>query len=419
MTRSSTKRDSGVKLSKVRKDQLTELMEIDLKAFLQQGVRQAMHDHLKLLAELLINSEVIELVGKRNARDSNRTVGRWGSQAGSVVLLEQKVPIDKPRVRTSGINGQEVALESYQALNDPTFLNEQAGAKLLAGLSTRNVPKVLEKLLDGRGIGRQTISNRAMEEMSKQLQTFKNRTFGRLQFPVIFIDGVSLGDDLFVTAVGVDNSGAKHVLDFELGSTENSGNCRKLLSNLIERGILNPDGGHLFAIDGGPGLRKAIRAVFGKTVHVQRCVQHKKRNVLDKLPEYKHQSFIQKFSAAYSKKTFKAAEAAFSALRRDLERDGFVKAANSLLEGNMELLTLHRLKIDGVLRKSLCTTNIIESLFSNARYQMRNVKRWRKEEQEERWLAASLLKAEKSLRRVPGYTQMPRLVAALEQPVAS
>jgi transposase-like protein len=99
---------------------------------------------------------------------------------------------------------------------------------------------------------------------------------------------------------------------------------------------------------------------------------------------------------------------------RDLERDGYKAAAKSLLEGNSELLTLHRLKIEGTLKKSLCTTNIIESLFSNARYQLRNVKRWRKEEQMERWLAASLLKAEQSLRRVPGYTQMPKLIAALK-----
>jgi len=414
MARSSTKRPVSVKLSKVRKDHLTEVLDFDLKQILENGIRQTMHEYLQLLAELLINSEVIELVGKRSERSKERAANRWGSQDGSVTLLEQRVPIEKPRVRTSGRNGTEVALESYQALNDPTFLNEQAGAKLLAGLSTRNVPKVLEKLLDGRGIGRQTISNRAVQEMSKQLESFKSRTFGRLEFPVIFIDGVGLGNNLFVAAIGIDKSGAKHVLDFELGATENSGTCKRLLSNLIERRVLDADGGHLFVIDGGKGLRKAIANTFGNTVHVQRCAQHKKRNVEDKLPEYKRQNFQHRFAAAFAKKTLKGAEAAFRVLMRDLERDGYKAAANSLLEGNSELLTLHRLKIDGVLKRTLCTTNIIESLFSNARYQLRNVKRWRKEEQMERWLAASLLKAEKSLRRVPGYTQMPKLIAALK-----
>ena len=249
--------------------------------------------------------------------------------------------------------------------------------------------------------------------MTVQLNFFKNREFGKTDFVVIFIDGVGLADRLFVTAVGVDKTGAKHVLGFEQGSTENSGICRTLLSNLIERGILNADGGHLFAIDGGKGLHKAIKDVFGRSVEIQRCTQHKKRNVLDKLPKPMHKTFIQKFAAAYSKKTHKGALAAFEKLRRELEMAGCNTAAVSLVEGNLELLTLHRLKVDGMLRKSLCTTNIIESLFSNARYQTRNVKRWRKEEQMERWLAASLLTAEKALRRVPGYTQLPKLIAEL------
>jgi putative transposase len=413
MARSSSKTGPSVKLSKERRDHLTALLDLDLKQVLEGGIRQYMHDHLKLLAELLMNQEVIELVGQRSARDTDRTVSRWGSQDGCASLLEQKVRIEKPRVRTAGKNGTEIQLRTYEALTDPSFLNEQAAVKLLSGLSTRNLPKTLEKMLDGRGIGRQSISNRGIEEMTKQLEVFKNRSFGKQEFVVVFMDGVGLADRLFVTAVGVDKTGSKHVLGFEQGSTENSGICRRLLSNLIERGILNANGGHLFAIDGGKGLHKAIKDVFGTTVEIQRCTQHKKRNVLDKLPKQMHKTFIQKFAAAYSKKTYKGALAAFEKLRRELEMAGCNSAAVSLVEGNLELLTLHRLKIDGMLRKSLCTTNIIESLFSNARYQTRNVKRWRKEEQMERWLAASLLKAEKALRRVPGYTQMSKLIAEL------
>ncbi len=361
----------------------------------------------------MLNQEVIGLVGERGRRNKERTTNRWGCQPGQITVMEQRVSIDKPRVRTAGPAGVEVPLEIYEQLNDPGFLSEQAGAKLLAGLSTRNVPKTIESILDGRGIGRQTISNRGIEEMSKQLEIFKNRSFGKIDFVAIFIDGVGLADRLFVTAVGVDKTGAKSVLGFEQGSTENSGVCRRLLSNLIDRAILREDGGHLFVIDGGKGLCKAIKEVFGTTVEIQRCIEHKKRNVKDNLPKCMHTTFNQKFSEAYNKKTYKGAEQAFAKLRRELELGGYKSAAASLLEGNLKLLTLHKLKIGGVLKKSLCTTNIIESVFSTARYHTRNVKRWRQEEQMERWLAASLLTAEKSLRRVPGYTQMPKLIAAL------
>ena len=121
MPRSSTKRPVSVKLSKVRKDHLTEVLDFDLEAIIKNGIRQTMHEYLQLFAELLINSEVIELVGKRSERSKERSANRWGSQAGSVALLEQRVAIEKPRVRTAGRNGTEVALETYQALNDPTF----------------------------------------------------------------------------------------------------------------------------------------------------------------------------------------------------------------------------------------------------------------------------------------------------------
>jgi putative transposase len=321
--------------------------------------------------------------------------------------------LEKPRVRTMG--GSEVELKTYTDLNSPELLNEAAAAKLITGVSTRRYPKTVEKLLRGRGIGRQTISHRGAEEMAKQLAVFQTRSFEGTEFVAIFMDGIGLGERISVAAVGMDKDGKKHVLGFEQGSTENSGTCRKLLSHLIDRGILEADGGYLFIIDGGKGLLKAINEVFGNRIEVQRCTEHKKRNVEDQLPKQLHKWFRQKFASAYNKKSHKEAEKAFANLRRELEKAGYSKAAISLLEGSSQMLTLHKLGVTGALRRSLCTTNSIESLFSAGRYYMRNVKRWRNEEQRDRWLAAGLLEAEKNLRSVPGYTQIKKLKEALKK----
>ncbi|MBK9770902.1 MAG: transposase [Candidatus Obscuribacter sp.] len=146
----------------------------------------------------------------------------------------------------------------------------------------------------------------------------KARRLDNTDIAVVFIDGVGLVDRLFVTALGLDRSGKKIVLDFEQGSTENSGICRKLLSNLIDRGILHETGGVLLAIDGGKGIRKAIREVFGNSVAVQRCrAQTQKRQ--EKLPKHAQSNFSQKFSAAINKKTCKAAQNALARLKSDLE----------------------------------------------------------------------------------------------------
>lgn len=415
MGRSSAKTASSVKVSKERKDTLTQLLDLDSRVLVKTSVHEYLYELLQFTAELIMNNEVIELVGGRYQRNTGRDCGRWGSQPGSGFLLGQRVPLEKPRVRTNGAGSSEVGLSTYEALNSPELLNEAAAAKLITGVSTRRYPKTVEKLLRGRGIGRQTISVRGAEEMAKQLAVFQTRSFEGTEFVTIFMDGIGLGERICVAAVGMDKGGKKHVLGFEQGSTENAGTCRKLLSSLIDRGILEADGGHLFVIDGGKGLLKAIKEVFSNRVEVQRCTEHKKRNVEDQLPKQLHKWFRQKFAAAFNKKKHKEAEKAFASLRRELEKAGYTKAASSLLEGSTQMLTLHKLGITGALRRSLCTTNSIESLFSAGRYYMRNVKRWRNEEQMDRWLASGLLEAEKNLRSVPGYTQIKQLQEALKK----
>ncbi len=68
------------------------------------------------------------------------------------------------------------------------------------------------------------------------------------------------------------------------GATENARVATSLLADLVDRG-LSTDRPILFVIDGAKALRKAIRDVFGDAARVQRCQVHKRRNVLDHLPE--------------------------------------------------------------------------------------------------------------------------------------
>jgi transposase-like protein len=412
MGRSSSKTVSPVNVSKERLDVLTKLLIDDRKEIVNAGLREWLNNGIVLIAKMLLNSEVLELVGERHDRNKDRDCVRWGEQDGSVLLLEQRVPISKPRVRTKGGHA-EVELQMYKQLNDKDFLNEQAAAKLLSGTSTRRFKKTLENMLDGRGVGRQTVSQRAIAEMSHRFEEFRTRSLENKEIVVVFIDGIYLGDTVYIAAVGIDRQGYRHVLDFEPGTIESSNICRGLLRNLLERKILLEEGSYLFVIDGSKALKKAIKEVFGNRSHIQRCIVHKKRNIKDKLPNYMQEEILQKFNAAYSKKTHKAALAAFLKLQQELIFKRRHGAAASLTEGLQDLLTLHKLGITGVLRKSLYTTNCIESVFSAARYYSRNVKRWRKEEQMERWMAAGLLEAEKNLRRLPGYTNMKQLIQAL------
>src|SRR5689334_9205214 len=89
-------------------------------------------------------------------------------------------------------------------------------------------------------------------------------------------------------------------------------------------------------------------------------------------------------------------------------------AARSLEEGLDETLTVHRLHMPPQLRKTLASTNVIESAFSIVERVCRNVKRWHGGDQRERWVGSGLLVAEKQFRRIQGHKQIPILLRELD-----
>ncbi len=80
--------------------------------------------------------------------------------------------------------------------------------------------------------------------------------------------------------------------------------------------------------------------------------------------------------------------------------NGAATAASSLKEGLEETLTLHRLGFPEPLRKSLQSTNLIETALSVAADVTGRVNRWRGGDMRLRWSAAGLLQAEKNFRRI-------------------
>ena len=90
-------------------------------------------------------------------------------------------------------------------------------------------------------------------------------------------------------------------------------------------------------------------------------------------------------------------------------------AARSLEDGLEETLTLHWLGLNVQLRRSLSSTNLIESCFARTASWARRIKRWRDARMVMRWGAAALLVAEKGFRRIQGYQHPSELLVALEQ----
>jgi len=232
-----------------------------------------------------------------------------------------------------------------------------------------------------------------------------------MDLAVLLIDGVRFRDVCVVVALGVDYRGYKHVLGLYGGATENAATCKGLLEDLVGRG-LDSEGKYLFVLDGSKALRAAVRDTFGEHALVQRCQVHKRRNVREHLPLAYHHALSLRLTKAWGMLDYADARSELEKTVRWLEGLS-PSAAESLREGLEETLTLHRLEVPALLRRSLSSTNLIESCFSTSRERSRSVKRWRAEDQVVRWAGAVLLEAEKGFRRVRGHAAMPALLSKL------
>src|SRR5437016_10542301 len=188
-----------------------------------------------------------------------------------------------------------------------------------------------------------------------------------------------------------------------------------MLTDLRERG-LDLDRPTLFIVDGGTGLRKAIREHCGRAALVHRCQIHKARNVLDHLPEAMRPRIGRALEEAYALPDAALAERRLTQLAAGLERT-HPGAAASLREGLAETLTLQGLHVTGALYRTLRSTNAIENLNGLVGRFVRNVRRWRDGRMLVRWIAAGLHEARRSFRfrRVRGHADLAALIRPLDR----
>ena len=262
----------------------------------------------------------------------------------------------------------------------------------------------MDSVLEGYGIEKSSVSRQFVAASAAQLKKLCEKKLDDLDLVAILIDGIHLGKQVLVVALGIATNGEKHVLGLWQGATENATVVQALLEDLVARG-LKPDRRYLFVIDGAKALRAAIERVFGERVEVQRCQIHKRRNVKEHLPKSAQGDTDRRIRNAYAMTSYAEAKTELGKIFRQLERIN-PSAARSLEEGLEETLTVHRLGVGTLLRQTLASSNPIESCFSIVEKVARNVKRWRAGHHALRWTATGLLEAERKFRRVKGYREL-------------
>ena len=387
---------------------LREIDDIDVRVSLIQALIPAgLYEVNKQLQQ-----DVLMLAGKRYAHGKENV--RWTKQGGSVYLLDQKVPVNVPRVRNK-MRNVEVPLPTYQKLQDPHRENEQLFKKLLNGLSTRRYRECAELAPEVFGISASNLSRRFKHITAAKLEQLQERKLDKHEFLAIFVDGKRYADDGIMVVLGITVEGKKIVLGIEQMATENSRSMEQFFEHLIERG-LRYGGGLIFIVDGSKGIIKAIGKVFKNCGIIQRCHYHKIENVVSYLPRGMQMIWRAKLREAYRHTSYEAAKRALIKLEAELH-DINPSAVCSLNEGLEETLSIHRLGLYTELGKSFTSTNCIESVMSQLGQYTDKVDRWRGGDHIQRWAAAGLLELEPRLRKTRGFRHLKLLKEKLRQEV--
>jgi putative transposase len=381
------------------------------------GLRELVINSGFQIFQAMLEADREALCGPRYVPQESRQAHRYGFDEGRVVFGGRKIEVKKPRARSAD-GRRELVLPSWERFQQEDPLRDRAVEQILAGVSTRNYARSLEPIgedLVSRSDSASSVSRRFVVRTANAVRTFLSRPLEGQDFPIILIDGTGLGDHVAIVVLGIDATGKKQVLGVAEGSTEASAVCHRLLSELIERGLV-VERARLFVIDGGKGIRKAIRDVFGSWALIHRCHLHKLRNIVEHLPPGRQAWVSAALRRAWGKSDAGAARKVLKTLAGQLRED-HPGAAASVEEGLEETLTIIALGAKGDLRRILCSTNIIENLQGGVKRIARNVKRWRNGSMALRWAVTGLMESEKKFRRIRGHRDLAQLIRAIEAKV--
>jgi putative transposase len=385
-----------------------------LQAMLSDELHSFAIDLGLLMACRFLEAEVTQLCGQRYERQPDRQHTRYGHQAGFVTVAGQKAGIRRPRVRQAG-GGREVELPLYQTMQSPEAMPAAALKRLVRGVSTRNYEEVVDLARDSFGVKKSSVSRAFVKATAAAVKALSSRRLDQQRFWAIFVDGVEYAGETMLVALGITEGGEKKVLGLRQGASENAAVCTSLLEELRERG-LDTSQPILAVIDGSKALAAAVKRVWGPKAQIQRCQIHKRRNIEAHLHQKHHDELRRLLNAAWHETDYERAKRQLLTTVRWLERLS-PDAAHSLREGMEETLTVVKLGLPEALRRTLATTNPIESALSVTRTVTARVTRWRDGDMRQRWCTAGLLRAEETFRRIKGFRHLSELARALQRQI--
>jgi len=361
----------------------SEQMRQAMQDFLRSGVagsEQPTSQLLRLAAQLVLQQALEQEVGdflgrERYERRTDEQRGyRNGYEPGHIRSAEGEIGVRVPQVRDSDQPYRSKLLEFLQGHSEVLeYLVVQMYSR---GLSTRDIE---EALRDPR-TGETLLSKSAVSELTDRLwedyQAFCQRDLSGFQVEYLFIDGLYEGMRLYksrkeavLVAWGICRDGRKVLLHLALGNKESETACTAFIRDMVKRGLPTPT---LVTTDGAPALIAAVEALWPHSLR-QRCLVHKVRNVLDKVPQGVKAEIKPALWSVYDAPTREVAEVlAQHFIRRYGE---LYPSAVACFQEDLDAC-LNHLRCPAAHRQRIRTTNLLERALLEVRRRTRATPRF-------------------------------------------
>lgn len=267
--------------------------EDPLEALARRGAQQ--------LLQAALEAEVNEYLHRGRYKRGEEKIGYRNGYLPerTITLGSGSLKIKAPRVsdEAEGKRFESGIVKPYQKRSQT--VSELFPKLFIEGLATRDFEPALRSLLGSESALSPSTISRLNQKFKDEYESWKKQSLSERRIVYMYADGIYLaagiGDEkaCLLVAIGVDQSGVKHLLAVEEGYRESKDSWVEVLRELKNRGMNAPA---LAIGDGALGFWAAMREVFPLTKQ-QLCWLHKMRNILDKLPKKEHAEAVQRLRA--------------------------------------------------------------------------------------------------------------------------
>ncbi|HOJ80369.1 MAG: IS256 family transposase [Clostridia bacterium] len=254
-----------------------------LSKYVVEKDKDFLKEALTLLINALMDAEVTSMIGaEKYERSENRNNHRNGYRQREWDTRLGTLQLSIPKLRHGSY---------FPSLLEPRKMSEKALLNVVQeayvhGVSTRKVDELVESL-GIKGMDKSEVS-RISKQLDGFVTEFKNRILEG-EYPYLWLDatfpkvreGGRVCSMALVIAVGVNQSGEREILGFDVGMSEDGAFWEEFLRKLVARGL---KGVKLVVSDAHEGLKSAIKKVLTGSTW-QRCRVHFMRNVLSQVPK--------------------------------------------------------------------------------------------------------------------------------------